>query len=471
MNLFVERFMGIVAVIFIVYMFLYTTYLFISVLMGAIRLYDRNRAVRLKNEIKHDYYMPISVLVPAFNEEVLIVDSLRNLLVLEYKLYEIIIIDDGSTDQTLENLLMAFPFKETNKPIRLKIKCEKLLAVYEAEINQIKVTLIKKENGGKSDALNMGINVSKYPYFVTLDADSVLQADSLEKIIQPILSDEKVIAVGGMVRVAQTVKMKDGLVLDYRIPWHPIEGMQVVEYDRSFLASRILLDQFNGNLIISGAFGLYKKDIVIAVGGYKIDTIGEDMELVMRIHAFMLGNERDYKIHYQPEAICWSQMPSRLRDIFTQRRRWYFGLFQSLFSYPEMVSRFRYKPVGFISYISYTLFELFGPFIEVFGIATILLAWYFDILNAPFMISLFLIYTGYGIMLSMTAFFQRVYTQGLSIRMMDVLKAFVFVVLENAIYRYVISYVRVTAFIGYKRKRKTWNTIKRSKHKNISRFT
>jgi poly-beta-1,6-N-acetyl-D-glucosamine synthase len=463
-NLFIERFMDVVALIFISYMLLYTTFLFLYVLIGAVRLYEKNRMLKLKNEIKHEYYMPISIIMAAYNEEVTIVDSVKNLLNLDYKLFEIIIIDDGSTDKTVEKLLEAFPFVQINRPIHRKIMCKDALVIYETTIKNIKITLIQKENGGKGDALNLGINASSYPYFVTIDADSLLQRNSLEKIIQPVLADERVIAVGGMVRVAQCVEMVNGEVMDYRIPRNLVVGMQVMEYDRSFLASRIFLDQFSGNLIISGAFGLFKKDVVIAAGGYHTNIIGEDMELVMRLHTFMLNNQRNYRVAYCPEAICWSQMPENIRDVIKQRRRWHIGLFQSLLSYPIMFTRFPHKAVSFFSYLYYWLFELLGPFIEVFGLATILLALSFDLLNVPFMINLFLIYTCYGILLSLTAFFQRVYTQGLKLHGSDVMIALLMVMIEIAIFRYFLSLIRVSAFIGYRKKRCQWGKITRKKH-------
>lgn len=464
MNLFVERFMEIIAIIFVSYMLLYTTFWLLAVLFGAIRMSDKGKMNRLKNEIKHDYYMPISILVPAFNEEVTIIDTVKSMLQLDYKLFEIIIIDDGSTDRTVEKLLQTFSFIQKNRPINRKLPCTKEDAVYEARINIVNLTLITKENSGKSDSLNMGINVAKFPYFVTLDADSLLLKNSLEKIIQPVLENRHIIAVGGMVQVAQPVKMVNGEITDYRIPWQPIIGMQVVEYDRSFLASRILLDQFNGNLIVSGAFGLYKKDVVIAVGGYKSDTVGEDMELIMRLHTFMLEHQYPYKIHYQPDALCLSQSPSSLLDVFKQRRRWHMGLFQSMIRYPELILKFRYKPIGFISYIYYIIFELLGPIIEVFGILTIVLAWQFDLLNVPFMINLFIIYTAYGIFLSLTVFFQSVYIQNIKLHALDVVKAIILTIAEAAIYRYIISFVRLTSFIGYKHKQKGWETVKRTKY-------
>ena len=235
MNLFIERFMDVVALIFISYMLLYTTFLFLYVLIGAVRLYEKNRMLKLKNEIKHEYYMPISIIMAAYNEEVTIVDSVKNLLNLDYKLFEIIIIDDGSTDKTVEKLLEAFPFVQINRPIHRKIMCKDALVIYETTIKNIKITLIQKENGGKGDALNLGINASSYPYFVTIDADSLLQRNSLEKIIQPVLADERVIAVGGMVRVAQCVEMVNGEVMDYRIPRNiTVVGLQVMNMIANF---------------------------------------------------------------------------------------------------------------------------------------------------------------------------------------------------------------------------------------------
>lgn len=468
MNLIVERFMEIVALVFIVYMLLYTTFLFLCILSGAVRLYEKNRMTKLKNEIKHDYYMPISILMPAYNEEVTIVDSIKNLLNIDYKLYEIIIIDDGSKDKTAEKVLEAFPFVETNRPIQYKLKCNPATAIYEAMIKHVKLTFVQKENGGKADALNLGINISSYPYFVTIDADSLLQRNSLEKIIQPVLADERVVAAGGMVRIAQLVHMVDGVVTDYRMPKNPIVGMQVIEYDRSFLASRIFLDLFSGNLIISGAFGLFKKDVVIASGGYQKDVIGEDMELVMRLHNYMMNNKKEYRIAYVPEAICWSQTPENFKDVIKQRRRWHIGLFQSLSSYPSMLTKFRYKPVSFVSYLYYCIFELLGPFIEIFGLLTIILALFFDILNVPFMINLFLIYTSYGVLLSLTAFCQRIFTQNLKLHGTDLLIVLFNILIENLFFRYFLSLVRASTFINYNKKRLKWGKITRSKHQSTS---
>ena len=461
----VDAFLRGVGVFYLIYLILYASYLFFSVAVGAYRLYQRDRMQRIRNELKHPYYVPVSVLVPAHNEELTIVDSVRSLLRLDYKLYEIVVVDDGSLDNTAKELQEAFHMKQVNRPIHMRIPCKPCRGVYEAVAgNNIRLTLICKENGGKGDALNMGINASRFPYFLCLDADSLLQRDSLEKIVQPVLEDDDVAAVGGLIRVAQCVEMEDGKVKAYHLPLNPITSMQVVEYDRSFLASRILMDQFNGNLIISGAFGLFKKDVVVAAGGYDHDTLGEDMELVVKLHVFCRNNMRRYSIRYEPNAVCWSQAPSTLSDLMKQRRRWHLGLFQSMMKHWQIFCNLRFGLVSFVSFLYYLLFELLSPAIEVFGILTILLALSFGLLNIRFMIQFFLLYALYGAVLTMTAFFQRIYTQGLKITPADVVKAIWICLVESVFFRYVLSFVRVTAFAGYKKKKREWGAIKRMRH-------
>lgn len=461
---FVDSFLRGVGGFYIIYLILYSSYLFLSVLLGAWRLYQRDKMQQVRNELKHPYYVPVSVLIPAYNEEVTIVESVKSLLDLDYRLYEIIVVDDGSQDKTAEKLIAAFQLKEVQRPIHKKIRCKPHRAVYEADIGNIRITLVCKENGGKGDALNMGINVSRYPYFLCLDADSLLQKDSLEKIVQPILEDDAIVAVGGLVRVAQCVEMENGEVKSYHLPINPITCMQVVEYDRSFLASRILMDQFNGNLIISGAFGLFKKDVVAAAGGYDTGTLGEDMELVVKLHMFCRNNNRGYSIRYEPNAVCWSQAPTSLGDLAKQRRRWNLGLFQSMTKYHRIFANLRFGLVSMVSYMYYLLFELLSPAVEVFGIVTVLVASCFGLLNVPFMIKFFLLYALYGAVLTLTAFYQRIYTQNLKISIGDTCKAILMCLLESVFFRYVLSFVRVTSFIGYKKKKNSWGKITRIKH-------
>lgn len=453
-----------VNIFFLLYLLIYATYLFAGVVEGALRLYRSNKLKKVNNIIRHDYYYPVSILVPAYNEEVTIVDSIRSLLDLNYRLYEIVIVDDGSKDRTSEVLINEFGLKKTSRPIRKSVRCKDAIEIYETDDYKVRITLVRKYNGGKGDALNMGINVSRFPYFVSMDADSMLQKDSLENIVMPLMTDDKTVAVGGLVRVAQCVKMDNGEVIGYHLPAKdPIICMQVMEYDRSFLASRILMDGYNGNMIISGAFGLFKKDVVIACGGYDTATIGEDMELVVRLHEFCRNNKIDYNMHYATDAICWSQAPTRLSDLKKQRRRWHLGLFQSLSKHKGMFLRERFGLVGNLSYFYYLFYELLSPFIEMIGWGVMLTSMWAGLLNFRFMISLYVLYAVYGAVITITAFFQRIYTQNLRISTSDFVMAVIMCFVENIFFRQVLEFFRMTAFIGYRKNKNNWGSIKRVK--------
>lgn len=462
-----ELFLYVVAIFFLIYLIIYASYLFLSVAMGAYRLYQRDKMQSIKNELKHEFYFPVSILVPAYNEEVTIEDSVDSLLKLDYRLYEIIVVDDGSGDRTSQILVDAFKMERVDRPIRRMLPCQEAEAVYEAQVKNVHLTLIRKKNGGKGDALNMGINAARYPYFLCIDADSMLQRDSLEKIVQPVMEDDRVVAVGGLIRVAQCITLDEGSVVGYRLPWNLLTSMQVMEYDRSFLASRILLDGFNGNLIISGAFGLFKKDVVVAAGGYDSKTLGEDMELVMKLHVFCRCNDIPYSIRYEPNAVCWSQAPGSYKDLSKQRRRWHLGLFQSLIKYRGMFMKSQFGLVGTVSYFYYFVYELLSPVIEVFGLAVTILAGCLGYLNVSFMIGFYILYAVYGAVLTITAFFQRIYTQKLKISGADTVKAVVMCFVENIFFHFFLSFVRAGAFVGYKKRRLQWGKIKREKHSEI----
>ena len=450
-----------VGVFFMVYLLIYATYLFLSIVVGALRLYYQDRKYLIKNELKTSFYIPVSILVPAYNEEVTILDSVLSLLNLDYKLYEIIVIDDGSTDSTSQILINHFHMDKVDRTIEHKLSCEKEESVYEAAGTKVKLTLIRKQKGGKGDSINMGINACDYPYFVCIDADSMLQRNSLERIVQPVMKDDNVVAVGGMIRIAQCVKMKNGNVLDYHLPWNILVSAQVMEYDRSFLASRLFMDVFNGNLIISGAFGLFKKDIVIATGGYDDSALGEDMELVMKLHTFCRNNKHKYSIRYEPDAICWSQAPESLKDLKIQRRRWHLGLYECMMKYRKMFLNPVFGLAVLASYLYYLMYELLSPLIEIFGLIVVVAAGFMGLLNWPFMIHFFLLYAVYGAVITMTAFYQRIYTQNIKICRIDILKASVFCLFENVFLHVFMDFVRGTAFVKYKKKKNQWGQIKR----------
>lgn len=463
MTEFLKTFLNYVGVFFIIYLVVYSSFLFFSVIIGSVGLYKRRRLRRLKNELDEDYYIPISILVPAYNEEVTVVDTVRSLLKLDYPLYEIVVVDDGSKDETAKCLIDSFHMCKINRPIREQIPCQQMREVYEAKIGRITLTLISKDNGGKADTLNMGINACRFPYFICMDADSVLQTDSLKEVIKPILEDDTLVASGGLVRISNYAEIRDGKLVRYKMPWNPIVGMQIMEYDRSFLASRIMLDKFGGNLIISGAFGLFQKKTVVDVGGYDTSTMGEDMELVVKLHVFCREHGIPYGIQYTPDAICWSQAPSGIGDLAKQRRRWHLGLFQSMMKHRQMFLNPSYGLVGFISYTYYLFYELLSPVIEVFGVLTMVLAYIVNLINIRFMVFFYLIYAVFGSLLTLTAFVARIYTQNISLSILDSFKAVLMCIAEGMLLRFIMLCVRLTAFVGYRKRKKDWGNIRRRK--------
>ena len=451
----------VVNIFFVVYLIGYSTYLFLSSVIGSLMLFKHRNYRKLSNRISDDYYVPVSVLVPAHNEELTVVDTVKSLLDLDYKLYEIIVIDDGSTDDTSKVLVDYFEMEEIDRPVRLQLHTQPIKRVYETNDYKVKITLITKDNGGKADALNAGINMSECPYFMSIDADSILQADSLENIARPILADERIVACGGVIRISNGLKIENGKVNEYHLPKGILVSMQVLEYDRSFLASRILFDQFNGTLIISGACGLFKKDISLAAGGYDADTVGEDFELVIKLHVFCKMHKIDYRVKYVPEAICWSQAPTTIGDLMKQRRRWNKGLLQGMYKYKELLFNPKYGLISFVSFLYYLIYELLTPFIEIFGLATMVISYFLDLLNTKFMLMFMLIYILFGGILSLCTFLSRLHVENIKLSLGDVLKAMFLCVLEITVLRYIVLLARISSFFGYKKNKKIWDRAER----------
>lgn len=452
----VQSILSYAGIFFVVYLLGYATFLFVSVIVGGNELFENIKKKKLRNEINHDYYVPISIIVPAYNEEVTIIETIKSLLNLDYKIFEIIVVNDGSKDETSSRVVEKFGLSKVSRPIRRQVNCKDEVSIYESELGaKVPITLINKENGGKADSINMGINASKYPYFVCMDADSILEKDSLTKIAVPVLENQEVIAVGSMIRISNDCEFKDGNLVNMRLPKKLIPALQVLEYERSFLASRILLDKFNSNLIISGAFGLFKKSAVINVGGYQVSSMGEDMELIVKLHSFYKSNKLPYKIKYAYEAVCWTQAPEKLSDLMKQRKRWHIGLFQSLTQHKDLFN------TG--SYLYYLIYELLSPFIELFGVLITVLAAAFGLLDFKFMIMFFLVYAVFGSMLTVISFLTRNYLSDAKIKFSDVIKAFLLCIPENIFLRLIMAWTRIFALLFYRGKDTKWGAIKRVK--------
>ncbi|MCL2360496.1 MAG: glycosyltransferase [Defluviitaleaceae bacterium] len=455
-----EHIVSFASIFFIIYLLIYATFTFLAVAVGAYKLRNQDRMLMLKNELKHTS-IPISIIVPAYNESAVIIKSVKSLLALDYQHYEIVVVDDYSSDNTSQLLIDELCMRPFDRPINRVLECKPHISVYEQKIGNIDLTLIRKQNGGKSDALNMGINACRNPYFICMDADSFLQKDSLEKIVQPILEDDTTVSVGGMILISQCVQIEDGMAVSYKLPNNLLVSMQAVEYDRTFLGSRILFDTFNGNLIISGAFGLFMKSLVVAAGGYDVGSLGEDMELALKTHVYCRNNNINYRMRYASSAVCLTQAPSRFKDLIGQRRRWHLGMFQSMRAHWQIFLNLRFGVVSFLSFMYYLLYELLSPIVEIFGIVAIIAASHLHLLNVRFMVVFLILYVLYGVVLSLCIYMQHIYQQKFKLSISDLLKAFIVCLLEFIFFRYLLVFTRLQAFIRYRKNKKTWGTIKR----------
>jgi len=344
---------------------------------------------------------PISVLVPAHNEAAGIADSVRSLLALDYPHMEVVVISDGSTDGTIERLTEVFGLSEVLRPTPPFVSHRPVRAVYEPR-SQLRLLVIDKENGGKADALNAGINFASYPIFCTIDADSMLEQDALAKAVLPFVTDpQRTVATGGLVRVANGCRVERGRVMQARLPRSKFAMLQVIEYSRAFFGTRTGWTMLNGLLIVSGAFGLFRRDIVIAAGGYRTDIVGEDFELVVRLHRTCRDSGNPYRIVYIPDPVCWTEAPEHIRYLRRQRSRWHRGCLETLLIHRRMLLNPRYRALGLLALPSMLLFDVLGPVIEISGYVVCVVAFLTGALSLLNFILFFAIAVLYGLFLTL----------------------------------------------------------------------
>ncbi|MGD6943533.1 glycosyltransferase family 2 protein [Cytobacillus gottheilii] len=460
----IDLFLTVAGVFFALYLFGYAAYLTIggSISIWSLRKYRLRE--RMENELDLDFFFPISILVPAYNEEKTILTTVNNLLEMDYKLFEIVVVDDGSKDETAQLVIDHFDLKKDNRPIRLQVPSKEILEIYTGKIKGKPIVLVRKNNGGnKADAINAGINVSSYPYFVSMDADEILQADALKYSTRLFLEDDKVIAVGGQIRIANGVEFEKAMPVNTRMKRNPIVSIQILEYIRAFIPSRIFHDTFNGNLNISGGFGLFKKDAVIAVGGYDPNSVGEDMDLVLRLHLHHQTHKIPYAIKYTPEAVCWTQAPFTLKDLGKQRARWHRGLIQCMWNYRVMFLNPKYKSISLLSYTYYFLYELMAPFVELLGIIVIGVAFMTDKLNVSFAIMITLLYLCFSVLQTLLLYMSKSLQREDKIYKGDLAWTIFMSFAEVLYFRPVLFFIRMYATLSYKSKLHSWSSIGREK--------
>lgn len=450
--------------VFVLYYFALLNLLYAAFALFGLRMvarYARELSeLSLKDLLEREAYLPVSILVPTYNEENIIVTSLRSFLALRYPQFEVIVVADGPKDRTLEVLQEAFGLVRVDWVYRRALPTQPIRGVYRSLLYP-NLLVVDKENGGKADALNAGLNFARYPLFCAVDADSLLDPQALLRASRLFLEDDRVLAVGGTVRPLNGAKVRQGVVEGLHLPRGFLEKMQIIEYARAFFMGRAGWSAMGALLIISGAFGLFRRAEVLRVGGYRTDTVGEDMELVVRLHRRARDEGRDYRILYTPDPICYTEVPSDWTTLRRQRNRWHRGLWEVLWMHRAMLFNPRYGRLGLLAMPYFFLFEGLGPVVEVLGYILLPILFFLGMFNPEFAILFLLLALGYGILLSQLAIGMETLLLKRYPRLWDRVALLFLSLAEVLGYRQVLALERFLATFQVLRRRGQWGEMRR----------
>ena len=435
--------------------------LLLSALHQSIRQVNRNRNQRLWKVLSSEVAPRISMLVPAYNEETTILASVRSFLSISYPQLEVVVVSDGSTDKTLQLLVDAFDLSPVHAAHGHELESAPVRKVYRSATTP-NLTVVDKENGGtKADALNAGVLFASGDLVCAVDADTLVEPDALARLVRPFTTDSEVAAVGGTIRVINSSTVEKGRVTARRVPRHPLAGIQVVEYLRAFLFGRLGWNQLGGNLILSGAFGMFRKSILVGVGGYSTNSIGEDMDLVVKIRDRQRDLEGPRRIEFIADPIAWTEVPETLDSLGRQRDRWHRGLAGVLWHHRHLVFNPRKGAMGLIVFPYYLLVELMSPVFEVVGVAVTIVGLALGILDIDHALILLIAAYGYSVVLSLVTLIidELVHTRYVS--MSDRFFLLIWIVFENFGYRQLTVYWRLRGLWKFLRGDNAWGNMVR----------
>ena len=403
---------------------------------------------------------PITLIAPAYNEEATCVEATRSLLMLRYPEYEILVVNDGSRDQTLARLTEAFDLVPAPRARTSNIPSKAIRGTYRSR-RHANLIVIDKENGGKADTLNAGLAYSRTPLFCAMDADSLLEPDALMRVARPFLEDASTVAVGGIIRIVNGCTVENGVVTRVALPRNRLARLQVLEYLRAFLSGRMGWAALDATLIISGAFGLFRRSTVVDVGGFATDTVGEDMELVVRLHRHCRERGIPYRVTFVPDPVAWTECPESLQVLGRQRDRWQRGLSEVLMRHKRMLFNPRYGRIGMVAYPYFFFLEMLGPIIEMAGYVAFVLAVVSGRASEPYVIAFLMVAFVLGVTLSLAA----VALEELSFHrypgMRSLMALFGLAFVESLGYHQLSTYWRFRGMISAARGKKGWGTMTR----------
>lgn len=416
------------------------------------RYVRRRRLVSYDDIAASELTTPVSIIVPAYDERPVIVDVVRSLLAANYPQLEVVVVNDGSRDATLDELRAAFSLVAVERVPRASLATAPVHAIYTCPDDD-RLVVVDKSNGGKADAINAGLCFARFPLFCTIDADTLIDDDALLRLVRPFQARPELVACGGVVRVANGCTIRDSRIVDVRTPRSLIENVQIVEYLRAFLAGRTGWSRLGALLIISGAFGIFRRDVVVAAGGYDTSTVGEDAELVVRLHRHCRDQGIPYRVEFLADPVCWTEVPRSARVLFRQRNRWHRGLIETLLRHRRMIGRRRYGVIGVFAMPYFLVFEALGPLLETLGYLVVVVALIFGLLAPWIALSMLALSLTYGLVLSFGALLieEHAFRRYRSWRC--IARLAVAAIVENFGYRQISSLVRAWAFVTLLRRR------------------
>ena len=398
----------------------------------------------------------VSVIVPAFNEQTVIVDSVRSLLALRYPRHEVVVVSDGSTDRTIAVLEEEFDLAPVRVALRNGISTAAVRATHVSRTHP-HLLVVDKENGGRSDALNAGVNAARNPYVCVIDADSMLEPDALLKVSKPILDDPQLLAAtGGTIRIVNSCRVDYGRVVDVRAPRSRLATIQVLEYLRAFLVARVGWSSLNALGIISGAFGLFHRSLVEAAGGYWKDTVGEDFELTIRIHRHLRERGEPYRIGFVSDPVCWTEVPEQFSTLSRQRRRWQRGLWEGVRRHRRMIGNPRYGVVGLVAMPYFLIFEFLSPVFALTGLLITVVWWILGGLSTFYFIAFLLVSIGLGLLQTTAALALEEFNYHRYHRRRDVARLLAYAVFENLGYHQLHDVWRAIGYLDIVRGKTGW---------------
>jgi len=450
---------------FILTLFLSGSYLILGI-FSAIALSKhlrKNSYVNYNSLVLSPLSPKISIIAPAFNESKTIIDNVRTLLSLYYNNFEVILVNDGSTDNTFEKIKEEYELTKVSYYFDYHIPCERIRGVYKSKNPSYnRLIVIDKKNGGKADSLNAGINICQSSLFISIDADSIIETDSILKLVKPFLEekDRKVIGAGGVIRIVNSCDVERGQIREIHLPGQMLPRLQVLEYTRAFLLGRMAWSRLDGLMLISGAMGIFDRETVIKGGGYSIKTVGEDMELVLRMRRRLAEEGVKYEVTYIPDPLCWTQVPSDVKSLYTQRTRWTRGLVESLWTHRKIFFNKIYGRLGLLGYPYWFFFEWLAPLIAFSGFIYSIYLVVTNSINWPFYLLLFLFVYTFAVSLSIWAILFEEITYHKYKKKRDVLKLLVAALLEPFFYP-MHTYFAVRGNLEALRGKKGWGKVER----------